>query len=458
MEFGELSLLAVGLAMDAFAVSVCKGLSFKKVSMKEASVCGLWFGFFQFLMPMIGYLLGSTLAGIIDKAAPWVAFVILALIGINMMREAFSADEEANPGLGFKVMLAAAVATSIDALAVGITFVAIPVTVLNAPPFINTLFATVLIGLVTFFISALGTFIGGVFGTRYRAGAEAAGGIILIFIGLKSLIDRYELFNGENPDTVFWLLIPFLGTVLGALLVFFFKERPAKTFQQSLIGISAGIMFSASIWCLMIPSFDLSSDLGKYSFLPVFIGFWAGILFQFVLDKSVPHVHEYSGEIEGPKSDATKTIKMMLAMVIHHVSEGIAVGAVYAGFLYGSGIISRYAAIALTIGMMIQNFPEAAFLSVPIKQEGLRKSLSFLYGIVSGAVEPLLGIVTFILSGIFPKILPYIMSLSAGAMIFTVIESMIPEMSNGGHSDKVVISFAAGFSLMMLLAYLLPAF
>ena len=223
-----------------------------------------------------------------------------------------------------------------------------------------------------------------------------------------------------------------------------------------MIALSAGIMLSASIWCLMTPAFSLPALGNIKPIYTVFIGFWGGVLFQFGLDNLVPHTHGFSGETEGLKSEADKTVKMMLSMIIHHIPEGIAIGAVYAGFLNGNGIISRYSMIAVTVGMLIQNFPEAAFLSVPVKNEGRGKSTSFFYGMMSGGVEPIIGILTVIIAGLLPSILPYVMSLSAGAMIYTIIESMIPEMSEGKVSDRVVISFAAGFSLMMLLAYALP--
>ena len=190
----EVLLLSVGLAMDAFAVSVCKGLSFKKVTIKEASICGLWFGTFQALMPLLGYLLGSSFASFIDRFAAWIAFLILAILGINMIREAFSEcddEEDATPDLGFKVMLGAAVATSIDALAIGVTFVAVPVTILAASTLINTLIAVACIGIITYLISAAGTFIGGYFGTKFEKGAMITGGCILILIGLKALLEKF---------------------------------------------------------------------------------------------------------------------------------------------------------------------------------------------------------------------------------------------------------------------------
>jgi putative Mn2+ efflux pump MntP len=184
----ELLILSVALSMDAFAVSICKGLSCKKVCLKEALICGIWFGSFQAIMPLLGFLLGSGFAGFIERFSGWVAFLILVILGGNMIREAFEEDEDDNPGLDFKTMLAAAVATSIDALAVGVTFVAIPVNVLGSSVTVNTIFAVCVIGIITLIISGTGVYIGGIFGTRYKKRAVIAGGVVLILIGIKSLI------------------------------------------------------------------------------------------------------------------------------------------------------------------------------------------------------------------------------------------------------------------------------
>ena len=192
MHLAELLLLSVGLAMDAFAVSVCKGLSLKKATIKHGMICGAWFGGFQGLMPFLGYLLGSAFVSVIDRFAPWVAFIILSLIGINMLKEAFSGEEEVeSPDLGFKTMFAMAIATSIDALAVGVTFVAVPVSVLSATVFINTIFACICIAVITFMISCTGNMIGGAFGSTFRSKAIAVGGIILILLGLKMILSKY---------------------------------------------------------------------------------------------------------------------------------------------------------------------------------------------------------------------------------------------------------------------------
>ena len=184
----ELLVLSVALAMDAFAVSICKGLSCKNVKIKEALICGIWFGSFQALMPLLGFLLGSGFAGIIERFSGWVAFLILVILGGNMIREAFEEDEDEDPGLDFKTMFAAAIATSIDALAVGVTFVAIPVNVLAASVIVNTIFGVCVIGIITLIISGTGVYIGGIFGTRYKKRAVIAGGVVLILIGIKSLI------------------------------------------------------------------------------------------------------------------------------------------------------------------------------------------------------------------------------------------------------------------------------
>ncbi len=190
----ELLLLAVGLSMDAFAVSVCKGLAMEKISVKKCAICGIWFGGFQALMPLIGYLLGSRFEHLIDAIAPWVAFVLLVLIGGNMIREAFAPDEEeTDAGLDMKTMFLMAVATSIDALAVGITFACVPVCIVVAGGLINTIFAVVIIGITTFILSCIGVKVGNVFGTRYKSRAELAGGVILILIGVKIILEHFHI-------------------------------------------------------------------------------------------------------------------------------------------------------------------------------------------------------------------------------------------------------------------------
>ena len=191
MGLGELFMVAVGLSMDAFAVSVCKGLAKKKIRIKHVLICGIWFGAFQALMPMIGYILGAQFAGYVDTVAPWIAFALLAAIGGNMIRESFGDEDETDAGLDVKTMFLMAVATSIDALAVGITFACVPVTIIEAGRLLNTVIAVLLIGLTTFILSGIGVKVGNVFGTHYRARAEQAGGIILILIGIKILLEHF---------------------------------------------------------------------------------------------------------------------------------------------------------------------------------------------------------------------------------------------------------------------------
>lgn len=218
MGLFELILLAIGLAMDAFAVSICKGLAVKKLTIKEGLICGIWFGTFQGIMPFIGFLIGSRFERWIKIVAPWVAFILLTIIGINMIKEAFEEEEEdARADFDFKSMFVLAIATSIDALAVGITFVAVPVNVLAANVLINTIFGVLVIAVITFFISAIGVKIGNAFGTRYKSGSEVMGGTILIFIGLKTLIEALDTTGAvKDSDTVFGMLIPLIGTVFGA--------------------------------------------------------------------------------------------------------------------------------------------------------------------------------------------------------------------------------------------------
>ena len=222
MGLFELLLLSVGLAMDAFAVSICKGLAVKKLTIKECLICGVWFGVFQSLMPFIGYIVGSGFEKWISMVAPWVAFILLSIIGINMVREAFSEEEEEEKAdFDVKTMFMLAVATSIDALAVGITFVAVPVELFNASKLQNTIVAVLIIGVITFFISAAGVKIGNLFGTRYKSGSEVMGGTILVFIGLNTLIEYLDTSNAmSDSDTIFGMLIPLLGTVFGAAFVY----------------------------------------------------------------------------------------------------------------------------------------------------------------------------------------------------------------------------------------------
>lgn len=247
------------------------------------------------------------------------------------------------------------------------------------------------------------------------------------------------------------LLIPFLGTSLGSACVFFIKKEIKENIQHALIGFAAGIMIAASIWSLLIPSIEQSSNMGNFSFIPAFIGFWLGILFLFLLDKITPHFHPQSQTEEGPKKAWKKTTKMLLAVTIHNIPEGMAVGVVLAGFLANKNNITFASALALSIGIAIQNFPEGAIISMPLIGEGVNKKKAFLDGVLSGIVEPIAGILTLLLSKYIIAILPYLLSFAAGAMIYVVVEELIPETATGEHSNIGTIFFAIGFSLMMVL-------
>ena len=252
-------------------------------------------------------------------------------------------------------------------------------------------------------------------------------------------------------DIFLGILIPFIGTTLGSACVFFMKKSLGDLIQRSLAGFAAGVMVAASIWSLMIPAIEQSEDMGELAFFPVFIGFWAGILFLFALDNLIPHLHVGSEQAEGLKSRLGRTTMMVLAVTLHNIPEGMAVGVMYAGFLSDSMQITAAGAMALSLGIAIQNFPEGAIISMPLRAEGESKSRAFLGGVLSGVVEPIGAVLTIIAAQLVIPALPYLLSFAAGAMIYVVIEELIPEMSQGRHSDLGTIFFAAGFSVMMVL-------
>ncbi len=247
------------------------------------------------------------------------------------------------------------------------------------------------------------------------------------------------------------LLIPFAGTALGAACVFILKKELKTGVQKALSGFAAGVMVAASIWSLIVPAIEQSSGKGRLAFLPAFIGFWLGILFLLLLDHVIPHLHRAANQIEGPKSHLTRTAMMVLAVTLHNIPEGMAVGVVYAGLLNGSGMITAGGALALALGIAIQNFPEGAIISMPLYAEGKSKPKSFVLGVLSGAVEPVFGALTVVLAGFIVPAMPYLLSFAAGAMLYVVVEELIPEMSAGEHTNIGVIAFAVGFSLMMAL-------
>ena len=247
------------------------------------------------------------------------------------------------------------------------------------------------------------------------------------------------------------IIIPFLGTALGSACVFFMKRELGRTVQRALTGFAGGVMVAASIWSLLIPAMNLSAGKGRLAFLPAFIGFWLGILFLLLLDRIIPHLHMNAEKAEGPKSKAKKTTMMVLAVTLHNIPEGMAVGVVLAGLISGSAEITVGAAMALSSGIAIQNFPEGAIISMPLHAEGKSKAKAFLDGTLSGAVEPVGALLTVLFAGLFVPAMPYLLSFAAGAMVYVVVEELIPEMSAGEHSNVGVLMFALGFTLMMAL-------
>ena len=252
-------------------------------------------------------------------------------------------------------------------------------------------------------------------------------------------------------ETFLGILIPFLGTTLGAACVFFMKKSLGDLVQRSLAGFAAGVMVAASIWSLLIPAIEQSENMGVFSFLPAFIGFWVGVLFLLLLDHLIPHLHVGSDQSEGPKSKLGRTTMMVLAVTLHNIPEGMAVGVMYAGFLAGNTQITAASALALSIGIAIQNFPEGAIISMPLRAEGESRERAFLGGVLSGAVEPIGAVLTIIAAQLIIPALPYLLSFAAGAMLYVVVEELIPEMSQGRHSNLGTVFFAVGFSVMMTL-------
>ena len=246
------------------------------------------------------------------------------------------------------------------------------------------------------------------------------------------------------------LLLPFLGTTLGAACVFFMKKGMHPTVQKILTGFAAGVMVAASIWSLIIPAIDQSAGMGKWSFIPAVIGFWLGILLLLALDEIIPHMH-LDRKCEGPHCSLQKSTMLVFAVALHNLPEGMAVGVVFAGWLAGNEMMSLSGALILALGIAIQNFPEGAIISMPLRAEGVSKGKAFTYGMLSGLVEPIGAVVTILAAEFFTPILPYCLSLAAGAMFYVVVEELIPEMSEGEHSNIGVLAFSVGFTLMMIL-------
>ena len=278
----------------------------------------------------------------------------------------------------------------------------------------------------------------------------------LTFLPERSiLLVRLAIFNRRRCYMIqeaFWgILIPFLGTSLGAGCVFFLKNSLRDGIQRALTGFVAGVMVAASVWSLLIPAMEQAADLGRLAFFPAAVGFWLGILFLLLLDHLIPHLHQNSLQAEGPKSQLQRTTMMVLAVTLHNIPEGMAVGVVYAGYLAGTAQITAAGALALSLGIAIQNFPEGAIISMPLRAEGMKKGRAFWGGVLSGIVEPIGAVLTILAAGIVVPALPYLLSFAAGAMLYVVVEELIPEMSQGQHSNVGTVFFAVGFSVMMVL-------
>ncbi len=256
----------------------------------------------------------------------------------------------------------------------------------------------------------------------------------------------------KNGAMIFWsLLTPFFGTALGAACVFFLKKGLGDRVQRGLTGFASGVMVAASIWSLLIPAMEQPAGVGGWAFLPAVTGFWAGILFLLGLDHLIPHLHQRSQQAEGPRTQLQRSTMMVLAVTLHNIPEGMAVGVVYAGLLSGEGQITMMAALALSLGIAIQNFPEGAIISMPLRSEGMGKAKAFAGGVLSGVVEPVGALLTILAAGLVVPALPYLLSFAAGAMLYVVVEELIPEMSQGEHSNVGTLAFAPGFTLMMAL-------
>ena len=245
--------------------------------------------------------------------------------------------------------------------------------------------------------------------------------------------------------------LPFAGTALGAACVFFMRKDMNRKVHLSLLGFAAGVMVAASVWSLIIPAMEQSEAMGKWSFFPAFLGVWLGMMFLLILDKVIPHLHVNSDETEGPKIRLPKSAMMVFAVILHNIPEGMAVGVVCAGWLSGQQGLGLSAVLALALGIAIQNFPEGAIISMPLRADGIGKGRAFTYGVLSGVVEPIGALLTICMAGIITPALPYLLGFAAGAMLYVVVEDLIPEMSMGQHSNIGTICFAAGFTLMMAL-------
>ena len=252
-------------------------------------------------------------------------------------------------------------------------------------------------------------------------------------------------------NIVIGLLIPFIGTALGSAMVYLLKDKVNIKIEKVLLGFASGVMIAASVWSLLIPSIKMAEKQGTIAWMPASIGFILGIAFLLLLDRIIPHLHINENKPEGSKTKISKTMMLVLAVTLHNIPEGMAVGVVFAGLLTGNTAISVAGAFALSMGIALQNFPEGAIISMPLKSEGVSKNKSFIYGVLSGIVEPIAGLITILLTSAISSVLPYFLSFAAGAMIYVVAEELIPDSQNGKHSDLGTIGLAIGFVIMMIL-------
>ena len=270
---------------------------------------------------------------------------------------------------------------------------------------------------------------------------------------MKICIYNCSYKGGVHAMKEVWIciLIPFLGTALGAACVFFMRKGMNRLVENSLLGFAAGVMVAASVWSLLVPAMEQSGAMGKWAFLTAFIGVWLGMAFLLILDRVIPHLHVNSDEKEGPAIRLPKSAMMVFAVILHNIPEGMAVGVVCAGWLAGQQGIGISAVLTLALGIAIQNFPEGAIISMPLRSEGVGRMKAFSCGVLSGGVEPIGALLTICMAGLVTPILPYLLGFAAGAMLYVVVEDIIPEMSAGQHSNLGTICFAAGFTLMMAL-------
>ena len=254
-----------------------------------------------------------------------------------------------------------------------------------------------------------------------------------------------------NSNILLGIMIPFIGTTLGSAMVFFMKKEMNVRLQKMLLGFASGVMIAASVWSLLIPAIDMSEQAGGISWMPPAVGFLFGMGFLLVLDTLIPHLHFTEEKPEGVPSQLKKTTMLVLAVTLHNIPEGMAVGVAFAGYLSGEGTITLAGAAALAMGIAIQNFPEGAVISLPLRSEGQSRLKAFVYGTLSGIVEPIGAVITIVFAGILTPILPYILSFAAGAMLYVVVEELIPEASEGSHSNIGTLGFGVGFVVMMIL-------